>query len=258
MPPRYAVGWLSALGVVLIVSLDILWPWLVSSFHLPEERISHYDSLLTTIVVLVVINLVYHFSFIQTESTIGTIRNTAHALELRLSPLGSHATPMPSDMYYVRLLEAIGSARGRVNLSFFGDRPPDGSPTASKRLLFGQLHTMWSQHTDIRYKLLVIPSPSTSGWIAQLAASCQGFRHVSIGLLRMPVDALPPISTQVIDDHHVFIDHLVPRRPDGFRDLALTGSITTSLFHDYYSARWQTADILLDHGVLSPTVASTL
>ena len=194
--------------------------------------------------ILLVLNLLFHFSAAQADEMSGTLNDTLVSFR---SASGSLSVVTNAQLY-AELSHASRASRHRIYTMYLGMVPPADSSLPEKLDYFAEILKLPKQKRQVVFRRIVLFSDSNRPWIREMARQYAGLANVSLAVYRRPEHAAQPLSIQLFDQERVFIVRAGARPPGQPRDIIVNDSIVVSLFDDYYSELWNQADVIVDSG----------
>jgi hypothetical protein len=243
---------ITLVGLVLILIVDVFLPAIVHSLSLNSSLAERLERALTTLIILTVLNVVFHLNSVAADHTVATVSDLASDLRRELTPVQDRVRILDSSTFYSSLAGACLRATHAVDLSYFRPLPPHGSPTRAKTAAYEDIEKLIATRADLRIRLLVNGSSDNRAWVANVGRSASGSPNVSIGFLGLSVPPDTLLSAQVCDGETTYLDHVALRRPGVGRDLLVLSSEASAIFAEYYDRLWEMRERFLDHGATVP------
>jgi hypothetical protein len=238
-----AVLLVTVAGVVLLVVLEASKEAIGHLLHLDDGSVVRAEVGGVLLLVLLIINLMFHLSAAQAEESVDQVTS-----QLSLLRSGGRLSVLTSTELYRELVEAASVARHRVYNTYLGHAPPPASNLPEKADYFKVLAKLARRRKGVSFRRIVLLTEATAKWIAGLMDEYAGMRNVSLAVYRKGDGLLPPLSIQLFDDNKVFVVHAAARPPGQPRDIMITDPVVVSLLDDYYKEVWELSEVVLDSG----------
>lgn len=241
---RRALTIVTLIGVVLIVSLEFAKGILSELFSLSHELLLRIEIGSIVLLILIVLNLLFHFSAAQAEEAVGEV--TSQLSLLRAT--GGRLAVLSSSELYKELVQAANSSRHRIYSSYLGPIPPSASNLLEKHEYFKMVTKLSRKKRGVLFRRIILLTKANYEWINSLMKEYTGQSNVSLAVYVTQAGTVRPLSVQLFDDAKAFIIHAAVRPPGQPRDIELSDPIVVSLLDDYYDELWANSHVILDSG----------
>jgi hypothetical protein len=249
-----AITTVTVVGVASLVLLELLKGWLAKQFGLHEEVLVRIEVGGVTLLILIVINLVFHLSTAQAEETVAEI--AAQISSMRGSE--GHSAALSSSTLYRELVTAAEGAQHRVYSAYLGTDPPAESNLPEKQKYFEALRRLAKKKRRTAFRRIVLLTGANMPWIDRLTREYEGYANVSIAIYRHPEGAALPLSIQLFDDARLFMVHAAARPPGQPRDIMINDRVIVSILNDYYEYLWRVSELVLESGRIQTATLEAL
>lgn len=244
----------TVVGVVGIVGIEFAKGHLVTSMGLSEHAVEKIEFGSIILLMLLVLNLVFHFSSATAEEVVEQVDARLNSQR----PEGGQLTMLSSSALYRELVGAVESARHRVCNTYLGSIPPDVSNLPEKQAYFRNLLRDAKKKKTVEFRRIVMLSEANRAWVKQLIKDYSGLTNVSIAVYRGAPENLTSLSVQVIDNNALFIIHAAARPPGQLRDMMIKDKAAVAIFSDYYESLWKLCDVALEKGKVNSDLVNSL
>lgn len=156
---------------------------------------------------------------------------------------------------FFELLETYASsARQRVDLTYFDNRPPDQVRTHRGKQYYNNLIGIIRRNPSVHFRRIVRANAAMLPWIASQIEDLKGQSNFSLAFYRELSPAGPEIdaiTVQLIDDEFTFLVSLGTQRSSRTpRDIVVRSSIFNEMWTRYYDMLWSRSVVVLERGAI--------
>lgn len=235
---------ITVIGVLLIVLLEFFKGQLVHSLSMSEEIVVRIEIGAIFLLLLIVINLVFHFTAAQTEETVFNIK----AILDNIPFTSGGVVVLNSSQLYLHLIHSTRAAKHRVYNTYFGHIPPEQSNLPAKGDYFEAMTKIAKTKSSLEFRRIVLLTEANKEWIREMVNEFENHKNISIRVYQSPDNRIRPLSIQLYDDQEAYLIHLVDRPPGQPRDIVIKESVAVSILNQYYEDFWNASNPVLDCG----------
>ena len=236
--------WTTVIGVVALVAMESLKGILAHNLRVSEHTLVRVEIGAVVLIILIVLNVMFHFSAAQAEDSVHQVRAQLSSLRASTGKL----SVLSSVELYRELVQAANSARHRIYTTYLGATPPFDSNLPEKQEYFKAVLRIAKQKKNIAIRRIIRLTAANLDWIETLLKEYDNLRNVSIAVYYQREDSLEPLSIQLFDEDKLLIVHAAGRPPGQPRDLMVSDLAVVPLFDDYYEVLWRRSTPILDRG----------
>jgi hypothetical protein len=207
-----------------------------------------------TLTVLLVMNLVFHFSAIQAEAMLHHMRSFEQELsrsrDIRMTVLTE------ADKYR-QMLRAAESAQHRFYVCYFRESPPGKIPP-EKEAYYKRIRKISKAKPHVAFRRIVLFTPANFPWILRLIEEHRGQVNQSLAVYFSQLDSLRPLSVQLVDSSQATIANPDVKAPGQDRDIAIWAPELVPLLDNYYENVWRASRVVVQDGKVDERLVSSL
>jgi hypothetical protein len=255
MSVRSGLALITILGVSLLVGTELLSSKLESSFGLSDEVVTKIEIAILAFFVLLVANLVFHFSALQTEKVVTHFETSVDALRGSLAP---HVTLLNDSQLYRELGAAATDARSRVYNCYFGLVPPSQSVKKDKLKYFERINKLVQQKPRVEFRRIILLTEENLSWAQELVDELGGEANFNLAVYGAGEGTPGLLSVQLYDDERVFLIHAGIKPSEQPRDILVSEPQVALLFDDYFESLWRASTVVIHLGQANDQAVSGL
>lgn len=156
---------------------------------------------------------------------------------------------------FFELLETYASsARKRVDLTYFDNRPPEEVRTHRGKQYYENLIGIVSKKSSVHFRRIVRANAAILPWITSQIQDLKGQNNFSLACYNDPSPADPDIdaiTVQLIDDEFTFLVSLGTQKSSRTpRDIVVRSSIFNEMWTRYYDMLWRKSVVVIERGII--------